>query len=67
MAWTDNPARDWDTYTERQERRLARLPHCCECGEPIQTDEFYEFEDGRYICPECLDENHRKDLDDYLD
>ena len=66
MSWTDDPVRDAERYEAEQERQLQRLPVCCECGYPIQTDECYEFND-ELICPDCLRDNHRKWVDDYVE
>lgn len=52
-------------YESEQESQLSRLPICYECGEPIQSDECYEL-NGELICPQCLEENHKKWVDDYI-
>ena len=63
---TDDPVADADRYfSEREERWLQRLPKCSECGEPIQTEECYEIND-ELICPDCLEFNHRKRVEDYI-
>ena len=66
MSWTDDPVRDAERYEAEQEESLKRLPVCCECGEPIQTDECYEFND-ELICPDCLRDNHKKWTEDYME
>ena len=66
MSWTDDPVRDAERHEAEQEEALQRLPVCCECGEPIQTDECYEFY-GELICPKCLEDNHRKWVEDYVE
>ena len=48
----------------RQEREIARLPRCTECELPILDDECFEF-NGDLICADCLNENHRKQTEDY--
>lgn len=58
---------DFDRREAEHERYLAKLPKCSCCGEPIQEDYYYEFEDGKKICPECLNENYRRWTDDYED
>ena len=71
MFWTrtDDPVRDAERYfteLERQaEERLEKLPVCSECGCPIEDDWLYEFND-ELICPECLEENHMKKTEDYV-
>lgn len=66
MAYTDNPIADFLSRDRELERLLKRLPVCAECGEPIQDDECYEF-DGKVICPECLEDNHRHWTEDLIE
>lgn len=66
MSWTGDPIADFRRYDAEQQLWLDKLPRCCECGEPIQDEEYYEFEDG-LICPECLKDNHRKWTEDYVE
>lgn len=63
---TNDPERDLDRWLEIQEIRNARLPHCCECGDPISDDTFFEF-DGKFYCLKCLEENHERNTDDYVE
>ena len=66
MYITDDPVADALRYEAECERARKRLPKCSECGEPIQSDEYYEF-DGDFICPDCIRDNHRKWVDDYVE
>ena len=66
MMWTDDPVKDYERYDAQRCAELERLPVCDECGNPIQDEEYYEF-DGTLICEECLIDNHRKRVDDYLE
>lgn len=66
MCYSDDPVKDFERHDARQRRRLARLPRCSECREPIQDDECYEI-NGELICEGCLNENHRKRTDDYVE
>ncbi len=66
MYFTDDPVRDAERYMADQERELQKLPRCCECDEPIQTEECYEIND-ELICPECLQKNHRKWTEDFCE
>lgn len=46
-----------DLFLEHQSReddRIARLPVCDWCKEPIQDEQFYKV-DGEYICKHCMD------------
>ncbi len=53
-------------YEEEHDRETKRLPVCAECDEPIQDEHCYEI-NGELICPHCLEENHRKFTDDYIE
>lgn len=66
MMFTDDPLADYDRYSTRQEKQFAKLPVCCECGEPIQDDYCYEIND-ELLCEDCLNTYHRKAVDDYAE
>lgn len=55
----------WNIHEAEQERKLARLPVCSYCDEPIQDDFCYEI-DGELICEDCLNDNHRRNTDDFI-
>lgn len=55
----------WEQRESEKERELQKLPVCSECGEPIQTEICFEFDD-ELICPDCLNRYHRKWVDDYV-
>lgn len=63
MPWTDDPLADFHRHDAQCENALARLPRCCECDKPIQSEFFYEI-NGEYICPDCMSE-HRKYTEDF--
>lgn len=63
---SDDPIADFHRYEAEQQAVLDKLPRCCECDHPIQTEECFEFND-ELICPECLEANHRKWVDDYVE
>lgn len=64
--FTDDPIADYDRHDAEQARQLAKLPRCSECDEPITDDYLYEIND-ELICPDCLKENYRKWVDDYIE
>lgn len=66
MFYTDDPIADFYAHDAEQEKRLARLPVCDECGHHIQNDHFYLI-NGENICPDCLECFYRKEIDDYAD
>lgn len=63
MSWTDNPERDFDRWNAEQEDWLARLPVCCDCGNPIQQEDAVRI-DGKWYCDDCLD-MMREGIGDY--
>ena len=66
MFYTDDPERDFDRYDAEQQEQLEKLPVCSYCLEPIQDDYLYEIND-EVICEECLNENFRKNVEDYIE
>lgn len=50
---TDDPHADFDRYDAELEKRLARLPRCSRCKEPIEDEELFDFDDV-FICEECV-------------
>ena len=52
----------WKAHEREQERRLARIPKCDYCDEPIQEDFYYEI-NGYVICETCMDRFFRKEVD----
>lgn len=59
---TDDPLTDFARHDREQAKRLAELPVCDICDNPIQ-DEHYYLINGDNICPECLENEFRKDVD----
>lgn len=66
MTYTDNPIADFDRWDAEQTKWLERLPKCAECDHHIQDENCYEI-NGELICPECLNNNHRKRTEDYIE
>jgi formylmethanofuran dehydrogenase subunit E len=66
MPWTDDPVADYDRHDAEQTRELEKRPRCSECKQHIQGEECWEF-NGELICEECLEDNHRKWVDDFLE
>ncbi len=55
----------FDSHQAQQDAQLDKLPRCCECDEPIQTEHCFEV-NGELICPDCMNDNHRKWVEDYV-
>lgn len=63
---TDNPVKDFEKYDAEQQKELEKLPVCSHCDEPIQDEHYYEIND-EVVCEECLEQNFRKSVDDYVE
>ena len=66
MYYSDDPAYDAERHMADQERRLAQRPVCADCGEPVQDDHFYQIND-EVICPNCMENNYRKNTEDFME
>lgn len=66
MFYTDDPVADFEMHNRAQTKRLAQLPACSICGEPIQDEHLYLIND-EFVCPDCLDRDFKKDVDDYVE
>lgn len=66
MSWTDDPVRDAERHMAKQDAELDKLPRCCECDEPIQTEYCFEVND-KLICPGCMKDNHRKSVENFIE
>lgn len=53
----------WEARESEQERKLAELPVCDICDNPIQDDHYYLI-NGDNVCPDCLDNHFRKDIEE---
>ena len=60
---TGDPLDDFDRNDREQAKRLAALPECDICGHPIQDDHYYEI-NGDNVCPGCLEDQFRKEIED---
>lgn len=52
----------WESHERDLERRLAELPVCDICYQPIQEDHYYLI-NGDNVCPGCLENEFRKEVD----
>ena len=62
---TDDPIADFNRHEREQDKLLERLPKCADCGEPIQDDDYYEF-DCYFYCWDCVNDNHKKSTDSFI-
>ena len=66
MFYSDDPVADFYQYDAQQQAELDKLPVCSECDHPIQSETCYEF-DGGLICEDCLENNHKKWVEDFIE
>lgn len=65
MYRTDDPVADFDRYDREQAKEKAKLPHCDCCGCVIY-DHYWNI-NGEIYCEDCLNDEFRRDADDYED
>ena len=63
---TDDPVKDQIRDDARKEAELEKMPKCSYCRQPIQDDYLYEIND-ELICEECLNQNFRKNTEDFME
>ena len=63
--YTDDPVADAERYSADQDRQLARLPECDNCGYPIQDEHYYDV-NGTILCRSCLENDFKKHTEDYI-
>ena len=56
-----DPLDDHKAWEAELARLEAQVPRCCEHPGPIMADFYYEIDEGRPICAECLDEHHKRE------
>lgn len=66
MAWSDNPVADFERHDAEQKRKLANLPACCICGEPIQQEKAICYND-KWVCEEHEWDFWQNIRDDFLE
>lgn len=54
--YTDDPLRDFDDNEERLAKMLAKRPVCACCGEPIQTEHYYDIPNVGLWCEHCIED-----------
>ena len=56
----------WEAHDEEQESNLDKFPKCIYCGDRL-TEEYVYVIDGETMCEKCLNDNHRKPIEDFID
>ena len=63
FRYTDDPVADAEAYYNELARLEELVPKCCECRSPVMENFYFELNDDRFICAECLDKNHKVDTE----
>lgn len=61
--FTNDPVHDAAQHDLDVAAAEAKFPVCCECGEPIVWEHYYDVY-GNILCPECL-MSFRRDTEDW--
>lgn len=61
LRYSDDPIADFIAHDTEQEKALAALPHCADCGDPIQDEDAYCI-NGEWICVDCMSSYKREVL-----
>ena len=64
MFYTDDPHADFDRHDREQAECLKRLPVCCVCEEPIQSEDLWDI-DGSLYCESCM-EDFKHSTENYI-
>lgn len=59
MSYCCDPLDDFNRRDAEEAEWIDSLPHCEECGEPIQDDYYYNL-DGEILCEDCLNKRYKK-------
>jgi len=51
----------WEAHDREQCRRLAQLPVCADCDNPIQQEDAV-YINGEWLCDDCLSSYRREVL-----
>ena len=62
MPYTDDPIADFDRHDAEQAKQLEKRPVCDHCENHIQDDHYFDI-NGFKLCPGCLEDYYKKDVD----
>ena len=65
MFYTDDPVADFNRHDREQQAWLNKLPECCECGHPIQSECLFDIA-GHLYCEDCM-EGFKSCTENYID
>lgn len=56
----------WEAHDEEQEEGLSKFPKCIYCGDRL-TEEYVYVIDGGVVCEQCLNDNYKKPIYEFID
>lgn len=60
FRYSGDPLADHAAYEAELARLEKLVPVCCKCKQPIMDDFYYELDEERNVCAECLDKHFKK-------
>ena len=60
FRYSDDPIADHAAYEAELVRLEKLVPVCSKCKRPIMDDFYYELDEERNVCAECLDKHFKK-------
>ena len=66
MFISDDPIADFHRHDREQEAWLKKLPVCCNCHEPIQSEQLFDI-DGDLYCEECGESMFKWNTENYIE
>ena len=56
----------FNAHDAEQQREAGRLPKCDYCGKTIMDEHLYDI-NGDVICEDCMKDNFRKPVENYIE
>lgn len=56
----------YEEYEAELDRQAEKLPECAYCGVRITDDYYYDI-DGTILCEDCMNDEYRKNTDEYME
>ena len=60
FRYTGDPLADHAAYEAELELLEKQVPRCFKCKKPVMDDFYYELDEERIVCAECLDKHFKK-------
>lgn len=57
------PYQDFDKWEREQYEFEQPRPVCAYCGQHIMDERCYKFDNGDFVCPDCLEDYLKRETD----